>query len=390
MARPTPGRKAPRQAQGQLCLRHLLPVTAQNPPQPGSAAAGSRHRLAAADRGPGHGLGWRKPVLSSCCCLGLRTKSRGGVQARGAGADQGPRGGLAVAWRLSRTWAWPRGRGLLQGHQVSPGAAGTQAHLQGHLWAAARGEHQTPPRPHSAQAGSLQTDARPQGQADRLTARSHPCGFGWVPHLSCRDLRACGGGAGQGALLPGGLAGPERCRAVLPGPCAGPWAAAQQLPLGRWVGAAHSRSPCQPWGYWGSCAPRERSPPESGLHPSATAGGRGERGPAGSRGTWGGLQPRGEAGEGSSLSAAPPAGGSPGACGPEHPSGETGAVAGMSVRPRGSAQPPGSPATSPPHRPSLLPLPWGAPRGGDWAGVGLGAGSAGPRVPEAGGGAPRP
>lgn len=47
--------------------------------------------------------------------------------------------GQVVAWRRGRTGAWPR-QGLLQWHQVSPGAASAQAHLQGHLWVAARGE----------------------------------------------------------------------------------------------------------------------------------------------------------------------------------------------------------------------------------------------------------
>ena len=155
-------------------------------------------------------------------------KCRHGVQ----GLTRGPAGGLAVAWRLSSTWAWPRVRDLLQGRQVSPGAAGTQAHLQGHLWVAARGEHQawvghsqTPPRPHGAQADTLQTDAQSQGQADRLTPRSHALSVWLSHHLTCQDQCVCRGGARQGALpvraasvalLPGGLAGPERCQGVLP------------------------------------------------------------------------------------------------------------------------------------------------------------------------------
>lgn len=86
---------------------------------------------------------------------------------RGVGADEGPSGGRVVAWRLSRTWTRLRALCLLQWHQVSPGAASTQAHLQGYLWAAVRGEHQAqaafppPSRPctqvdraHSAQAAT--------------------------------------------------------------------------------------------------------------------------------------------------------------------------------------------------------------------------------------------
>lgn len=61
---------------------------------------------------------------------------------RGAGAGGGPGGGRVAAWRLSRTGTWLRAQGLLQWHQVSPGAANTQAHLQGYLRVAVRGEHQ--------------------------------------------------------------------------------------------------------------------------------------------------------------------------------------------------------------------------------------------------------
>lgn len=59
------------------------------------------------------------------------------MRRRGAGAAERPGAGRVVAWRLGRTRAQPRARGLLQWHQVSPRAASTQAHLEGHLWAAA-------------------------------------------------------------------------------------------------------------------------------------------------------------------------------------------------------------------------------------------------------------
>lgn len=151
--------------------------------------------------------------------LGLRTERRGRRQVRG---------GRAVAWRRGRTGAWPR-RGLLQWHQVSPGAASAQAHLQGHLGVAARGECRsdqlaTPPRPpqckadsptHPQQHGYGTHIAHTPGQAGGLP-HTHPLGrdlhVGQVCRLSCQGL--CQGDACRSGGRPGA---PPLCSGALGG-----------------------------------------------------------------------------------------------------------------------------------------------------------------------------
>lgn len=117
---------------------------------PCPAPATSQHRHQPWPRGGNPGAG--EPILPPLS-PGLWMKRRGRRQVRS---------GQAVAWRRGRTGAWPR-RGLLQWHQVSPGAASAQAHLQGHLWVASRDQCRSGQLAITSQSP---TGGRPQCKAD--------------------------------------------------------------------------------------------------------------------------------------------------------------------------------------------------------------------------------
>lgn len=111
------------QGRGQLCGWCLLGEDAEGAFRATSCSSHQPVQTPALTSGRPPGLGSR--LVPRCC--------------RGYGGKAGEAGRCGVARRLRGDRAgraWPR-RGLLQWHQVSPGAAGAQAHLQGHLWAAA-------------------------------------------------------------------------------------------------------------------------------------------------------------------------------------------------------------------------------------------------------------